>query len=110
MLSQRGLFAGIGMSGGYAENGDSGYIFIDGGDVGTGPFEPLIDLLRRVDGHETGCLDVDVAVRDEALDELLVLLDRLGIEMVDELEFRARLQSETERWKRIAKIAGIAKQ
>jgi len=36
----------------------------------------------------------DEMVDAERLDELLVLLDRLGIEMVDELEFRARLHRE----------------
>jgi hypothetical protein len=34
--------------------------------------QPLVDLLGAVDGHEPGGLDVDVAVGDEALDELLV--------------------------------------
>ena len=33
----------------------------------------LVDLLRGVDGHEAGGLDVHVGVGDEALDELLVL-------------------------------------
>jgi len=36
----------------------------------------------------------DTMIDPERLDELLVLLDRLGIEMVDELEFRARIHRE----------------
>ncbi len=36
----------------------------------------------------------DTMIDPERLDELLVLLDRLGIELVDELEFRARIHRE----------------
>ena len=45
---------------------------LDRGDVGSRCVEPSVDLLGGVDRHQPGSLDVDVAVGDEALDELLV--------------------------------------
>jgi tripartite-type tricarboxylate transporter receptor subunit TctC len=54
----------------------------------------------------------DSFVRVLRLPEIVERFAKSGIDTVGSTpeQFRARLQSETERWKRIAKIAGIAKQ
>jgi tripartite-type tricarboxylate transporter receptor subunit TctC len=54
----------------------------------------------------------DAFVRVLRLPEIVERFAKSGIDTVGSTpeQFRARLQSETERWKRIAKIAGIAKQ
>src|SRR5688572_24616563 len=50
-----------------------GYEHLDGGDVGPSCGVAAVELLGGVDRHEPSGLDVDVAVGDEPLDQLLVL-------------------------------------